>query len=99
MVRDWGSKPARNVIVAVTGCPESHTAFSVNDKVLGSDNAFLVDSPEVHDDVRTISVGKFLNDNKKKLKDMPAWTDPELKKIKLVAFPAVFPVFEDTILC
>ena len=90
-VRDWASKPSKNIIAAVTGCPESYTAFSVSDKVLGSDNTYLVESPDMHDDVRTITVTKFLKDNKKNLANLPSWTDAELKKVKLVAFPAVLP--------
>ena len=88
-VRDWTSKPLRNVIAAVTDFPESHTTFSVSDKVLGSDNTYLVDSPQVHYDVRTILVSNFLKDHKKKLSHLPSWFDSELKRVKLVVFPAV----------
>ena len=90
-VKDWSSSPIKDIVAAVTGCPESFTAFSVDDGVLGSDNAFLVESPDLHDGVRTISAAKFLKDNKKKLDDLPEWSDAELKRVKLVAFPAVLP--------
>ena len=90
-VRDWGSNPIKNIVVAVTGCPESYTAFSVDDGVLGSDNTFLVESPELHDDVRTISVAK--------VERFTRMVRRRVKESQAGRFPRSSPVPKNSILC
>ena len=95
-VRDWSSTTTKHSVAALTGCPSSHTAFSVDDTDLGGDNTYLVDTPRCHESVKHISVTKFLKDNKKELPTLPSWSDTDLKRVKLVVFPTVIPFFNRT---
>ena len=71
-VRDWSSTTTKHSVAVLTGCPSSHTAFSIDDTDLGGDNTYLVDTPKCHEAVKHISVTKFLKDNKKELPTLPS---------------------------
>ena len=63
-IRDWSVRTMKHTVAALTGCPSSHIAFSVDDTDLGGDNTYLIDTPKCHESVKHISVMKFSKDNK-----------------------------------
>ena len=91
-IRSCTSSPPRHSIAAVTGNPSFHTPFTVPEKTLLGDNPYLVEAPKLHSSVPTISVGKFLKDNKRDLQDLiPVYTEAKQKTVHMVNFPAVLP--------
>ena len=91
-IRSWNASSPKHSIAAVTGNPSSHTPFTVPEKTLLGDNPYLVEAPKLHSSVPTISVGKFLKENKKDLQDLiPVYTDAKQKTVHMVSFPAVLP--------
>ena len=69
-VTDW--KTNKSVIAAVTGSPDVFMPFSISEEMLGSDNLFLAEPPQLHKLVETISAHKFIKENKKTSTEAPS---------------------------
>ena len=89
---DWSSN--KRYVAAVSGTPQDYTPFCVLEQFLLGDTPHLTDPVKFNKNVKSASIGKFIKDNRKSLKNLPASanTDAKSKNLVVVNFPIVLPL-------
>ena len=89
---DWTAN--KKYIAAVSGTPKDFTPFCVLEQFIFGDTPHLTEPVKFNDKVKTAAIGKFIKDNRKKLKNLPpsASSDAKSKNLVVVNFPIVLPL-------
>ena len=87
-------KTNTKIFIAVSGDTEDFAAISAQDKILLSDSLHLTDFKNFAIDSATISIGKHVKDNEKKLPSLPNEfsTAAKIKALRIIAFPLIIPI-------
>ena len=89
---DWAAN--KKYIAAVSGTPQEFTPFRVLEQFIFGDTPHLTEPVKFSENVKTTAIGKFIKDNRKKLKNLPslASSDAKAKSLIVVNFPIVLPL-------
>ena len=84
--------PNRNIIAAVSGTPDEFTPFSVIESEFFTDALHFTDKDDEDQIFNTVSIFKFIEDNRKKI-EIPNMfsTDTKAKHARLKAVPIILP--------
>ena len=63
--RNWSAKSTKYTTTALTRCPSSYTAFSVDDMDNLINNTYFFDTPKSNESINYIASSKLLKENKK----------------------------------
>ena len=88
------SEDNKKVIAAVSGSTDEFTPFCVPEKILQCDALHFTDSNKFAKGTSSVSVGKFLRDNKKNLPSLPQEynSDAKIKSLRVITFPMILPI-------
>ena len=79
----------KKYVAAVSGTPQDFTPFCVLEQFIFGDTPHLTEPVKFSKSVKSAAIGKYIKDNRKKLKNLPssANSNAKVKNLVVVNFP------------